>query len=172
MRSAVPLGLVLLAGCKPAEQAPAEPSASPAQSIDLIGPSDPPTPPPTLPGDLSKPPPPLPGDIKKAPISIPADNLIKGRHFQALGTEPFWSLEVLPGKLIYTSPEVQPGIAVTYTLTGQGKQLRYSGTLQGKPMVLTIEPGECSDGMSDTVYPYKASFTWGDRTEQGCARAK
>ncbi len=172
MRSAVLLGLVLLAGCKPAEQAPAEPSASSAESIDLIGSSDPPAPPPILPGDLNKPPSPLPGDIKKAPISIPADNLVKGKHFQALGTEPFWGLEVLPGKLIYTSPEVQPGIAVTYAFTSQGKQSRYSGTLQGKPMILSIELGQCSDGMSDTVYPYKAIFVWGDQTQQGCARAK
>ena len=164
MRSALLLGLVLLAGCKPAEQAPAKPDEN--DLVLTVTASDiPPT-------DQVAPPPTVPGERKKQPKVPGADALVRGKRYQALGTEPFWSLEVLPGKLIYTSPEVQPGIAVTYTLTGQGKQLRYSGTLQGKPMVLTIEPGECSDGMSDTVYPYKASFTWGDRTEQGCARAK
>lgn len=173
MRSAVLAGLVLLGGCKPAEQAPAEPSASPTESEDLIGgPNDPPAPPPSPPDNPSKVPPTLPGDLTKAKAPNPIDNLIKGKRFQVLGTEPFWSFDVLPDKLVYTSPEVQPGVAVPFAKTAIGKQVRYSAKLHGKPMVLTIEPGECSDGMSDTVYPYTASFVWGDQTEKGCARLK
>ena len=94
------------------------------------------------------------------------------KHFQALGTEPFWSLEVLPGKLVYTSPEVQHGVVIAARFSGEGKRLLFSGTMQGKPVVLSIEPGTCSDGMSDTVHAYKAVFTWGAQTEQGCARLK
>jgi uncharacterized membrane protein len=169
MRSVVLAGFVLLAGCQQAEQAPAEPSQAAVASeavIDASGsPRDPVPPQPPLP-------PTLPGDLNKVPNLIPADGVVKSKHFQALGTEPFWGLEVLSGKLIYTSPEVQLGIAVNYTFSSEGKATRYSGTLQGKPMALTIAPGTCSDGMSDTVYPYKAEFKWGDATQQGCARLK
>lgn len=112
-----------------------------------------------------------------APQGVPsATNLspspATAQNYQALGTEPFWSLEVLPGKLIYTSPETQSGVVIAARLSNAGKQLRYSGEMDGKNVMLTIERGECSDGMSDTVYSHKASFTWGDRTEQGCARLK
>jgi uncharacterized membrane protein len=172
MRSAVLLGLVVLAGCKPAEQAPAEPSASAAESIDLIGsPSDPPAPPPTVPGDLSKPSPSASNapKVKLSDLPPPPDGI---PQFQALGTEPFWSFKSSPGRLNYSSPEVPEGAEFMVNAAWSGKVTRYTGTLQGKPMVLTIEPGTCSDGMSDTVYAYKATFKWGDRTEQGCARLK
>lgn len=79
---------------------------------------------------------------------------------------------MLPGKLIYSSPEVQQGMVIAARFSGEGKRLLFSGTMQGKPVVLTIEPGTCSDGMSDTVYAYKAVFIWGEQTERGCARLK
>lgn len=91
-------------------------------------------------------------------------------HFKALGTEPFWGLEVLPGQLKYSSPENLGGTIFAATQSIEGSQRRYSGTLEGKAVTLVIEPGECSDGMSDQVFAYKATFTWGDRTERGCAR--
>lgn len=93
-------------------------------------------------------------------------------QYQALGTEPFWSLASSPGSLRYSSPEALDGITFQVTTAFEGEVTRYTGALQGKPVVLEIKPGTCSDGMSDTVYPYKAAFTWGDRTEQGCARLK
>jgi uncharacterized membrane protein len=99
----------------------------------------------------------------------PATPLRHVERFKAIGTEPFWSLEVLDVKMIYTSPENEAGIAFTSTPSTDGKLLRFSGTLQDKPVVLTIEAGTCSDGMSDRAYSHKATFTWGDRTEQGCA---
>ena len=94
------------------------------------------------------------------------------KQLQALGTEPFWSLDVLPGKLRYSSPDNLEGTQFTSTEAKDGKATRYTGQLEGKTVILRIEPGTCSDGMSDTVYPYKATFTWGERTEQGCARLK
>ncbi|HOB14812.1 MAG TPA: hypothetical protein PK680_07050 [Novosphingobium sp.] len=95
------------------------------------------------------------------------------QHLQAFGTEPFWSLEVLPGsKLRYSSPENLDGTIFTVSETNDGSRLRYVGTLDGKAAVLTIEPGECNDGMSDEVFAHKASFNWGEQTEQGCARIK
>ena len=103
-----------------------------------------------------------------APVPPPAPAPVK--HFQALGTEPFWSVDVLQGKLRYSSPENLEGTTFASTEAKDGSATRYIGTLEGKLVTLRIEPGTCSDGMSDTVYAYKASFTWGAQTERGCAR--
>jgi hypothetical protein len=174
MRSAVVAGLLVLAGCGAKKDAnlletvsKEDPAPTASEAIVDAGgsPSDRTPPQPPLP-------PTLPGDLTKVPISIPAKNLVKGKHYQAQGVEPFWALDVLPDKLIYTTPEIQPGLSVPYKSSREGARTRYSGTLQGKPMILTIEPGTCNDGMSDIVYAYKASFTLGDRTERGCAELK
>ena len=103
------------------------------------------------------------------PSSAPA---AAPKRLQALGTEPFWSLEVRPGALRYSSPEVLDGIEFAVHETLNGTTRRFAGTLQGKPAVLTIASGTCSDGMSDTVYPYTARFAWGEETRQGCARER
>lgn len=113
--------------------------------------------------------------VAPEPASSPA-SAAGEQTFQALGTEPFWSFEVLDGKLLYTSPEQQTAVAIEAHVTAIGKHgdggLVWEGRMDGKPVILTIREGQCSDGMSDTVYPYKATFTWGERTEQGCARLK
>lgn len=163
MRSAIAAALIMLAGC---EQKTEEPELVTA---DLEGsPTDSPPPVPDNAAIQPVPKPPTP-PTSTEPGTVPAT---PPQHFQALGTEPFWSFEVLPGKLIYTSPEVQQGIVIAARFSGQGKRLQFSGAMQGKPVLLAIEPGTCSDGMSDTVYAYKASFSWGGQTEQGCARLK
>ncbi len=70
----------------------------------------------------------------------------------------------------YTTPESVGGTTFAYRLSITQAGYRYYGTLEGKPFSLLITPGECSDGMSDMVYPYTATLKIGDRTEQGCAK--
>ena len=159
MRSAAVMALAVLAGC---EQKAAEPDMV---TTDLKGSLT--DPPPSVPDYPVPQPAPKPAPATASAVPAPPP-----QNFQALGNEPFWSFEVLPGKLIYSSPEVQQGMVIAARFSGEGKRLRFSGTMQGKPVVLTIEPGTCSDGMSDTDYAYKASFAWGEQTEQGCARLK
>lgn len=106
-------------------------------------------------------------------VEIPSRTPEEARpNLQALGTEPFWSLEVLPKDLKYSSPENPTGTVFPAAVTKEPSGWRFTGALEGKRVVLLIEAGTCSDGMSDTVYPYKSSFTWGDQTQQGCARLK
>ena len=103
---------------------------------------------------------------------VPAPNPEPAKlHFQALGTEPFWSVDVLASKLRYSSPEVS-GITFASTEKKDGKGTRYSGSMNGQAISLLVEPGKCSDGMSDTVYQWKAALTIAGKTEQGCARTK
>lgn len=102
--------------------------------------------------------------------SVPSEELKPS--LQARGTEPFWSVEVQNGQLKYTSPEYLDGAAFPANTTRLQPGWRFAGALAGKRAVLTIELSTCRDGMSDTVYPYKASFIWGDVARQGCARER
>ena len=150
MRSAALIALVLVTGCKGQSDPEIAAAEASGKSTSVASP---------LPGQ--------PGSIY--PDQLPPPTVLQ---FEALGTEPFWSVETGPGHLRYASPEVLEGIEFEAKAVRTGKAWRYTGTLQNKPVVLTIEPGECSDGMSDTVYKLKANFTWGERADHGCARLK
>ena len=144
-------GLMALAGCQQANDAP---QPVPSESVPSR----------TVAANL---PTPLPSP-EPSPRTAPA--LVPHKHFQALGTEPFWSVEVLPGRLRYMSPEQLDGITFAATVTSFGSGYRYAGTMAGAPATLTIAPGKCSDGMSETVYGYTAALTIGDQALHGCAR--
>ena len=111
------------------------------------------------------------GDAK-GQLEVKLADPAKEKRYQALGTEPFWSVEITPGKLRYSTPDNPDGIAFPASESALGTGTRYSGMMDGKALSVTIKPGQCSDGMSDTAYPYKALLTIEGRTEQGCAREK
>ena len=94
------------------------------------------------------------------------------KPFQALGTEPFWAVEVLPGQLRYSDPENIAGTTFAATESREATGVRYSGTMSGQPISLLVQPGTCSDGMSDTVYPWTVVLTKDGRRLQGCARKR
>ena len=94
------------------------------------------------------------------------------QRFVALGTEPFWSVEVTPGQLRYSTPEDIPGAIFAAQRSADGASITYTGTLDGKAARLRIAAGQCSDGMSDTVYAYRATFTLADLELSGCARKR
>lgn len=96
--------------------------------------------------------------------------------FTALGTEPFWSIKTSERDMVYSTPELPDGVRL---IAGSGysrneftgrESASFSATLNGEALVLEIENGTCSDGMSDTVYPFTAKLRIGTRIEKGCAR--
>lgn len=95
--------------------------------------------------------------------------------FTALGTEPFWSVKTNQYEVVYSTPELPEGVRLIsgygYSKDAAGREsISFSAKLNGEILVLQIKTGQCSDGMSDTVYPFTATLRIGDRTEQGCAR--
>lgn len=89
---------------------------------------------------------------------------------RALGTEPFWGVDITGAGLVYSGvdrprqialhdgPVIQEGVAV------------WSGrTEQGVDLEVTLAASRCSDGMSDRVYPLSARVRVGDETLTGCA---
>lgn len=115
---------------------------------------------------------PAPGEPAPAPTPAPAalGGVDLTQPVRALGTEPFWSVEITPQDLAYTavnSPELR---AANPGPTIQGTTAVYAAAApDGKAMVVTLIATECSDGMSDRVYPLTARVELGPQTLNGCA---
>ncbi|MBU7581221.1 MAG: hypothetical protein KAF27_12290, partial [Porphyrobacter sp.] len=69
---------------------------------------------------------------------------------------------------LWTTPENQPGTAITLKRFAGNGGLGFSGTLEGKPLTATLTPGTCSDGMSDRAFPFVATIALGGETFEGC----
>ncbi len=96
---------------------------------------------------------------------------IEEKALVALGTEPFWSVEIAPGELTYATPEQLLGTSILAARAADAHGITWTGTLDGRALALRVEPGRCSDGMSDKVYPYTASLRLGAEVRRGCARS-
>jgi uncharacterized membrane protein len=103
-----------------------------------------------------------------APFDTPPAAEPKARY-RFTGTEPFWGGTIDGAKILYKTPEDQAGTTVMATMSKQGTATRYSGSLDGQPFILTLNPGPCSDGMSDTVYPLSATLAVHGEQRNGCA---
>lgn len=111
--------------------------------------------------------------------ALPVDRQNKGeQRFSAIaedeaikvvGTEPFWGGTVDTGRFTYTTPEKPDGDRIAVKRFAGLSGLGYSGTLDGKPVDLTITVGACSDGMSDRQFPFTATLRIGEEIRQGCA---
>ena len=152
MRSTALLGLAALAGCNQAE-----PPKDKVETIVVTNAASS-VPQSQVPGATPTPPP-----VPTPPPTAPY------QHMRATGTEPFWGMEVLPGQLRYSSPDLPDG--VTFAATS-ADGLRFAGLMNGTAVTLVLAPGLCSDGMSDRRYPYSAVVTLGPQTLRGCARAE
>lgn len=91
-------------------------------------------------------------------------------RFRAIGTEPFWSVQVQDGTLTYSTPDMPDGLTVPATIRRSGDAMIHSATIDGKPLELEVSRQTCSDGMSDTVYPLAVIRRIGPDVQRGCAR--
>jgi len=85
------------------------------------------------------------------------------------GTEPFWGGEVSGERLLYSTIENPAGTALAVERFAGNSGLGFSGMLGGRRFDMTVTEGECSDGMSDRVYPLTVTLQVGDEQRQGCA---
>lgn len=127
------------------------------------------------PVDPAEVPPPLPEDARSGSGEAPQGKRAPGQEnepllaYRVVGTEPFWGVQVEGDKLHFTTMEDQAGKHLTGAHTLRDDGIRYTGSDNGTAFELDLTRGECSDGMSDTVYDHKASFRYGDANYQGCA---
>jgi putative lipoprotein len=90
--------------------------------------------------------------------------------YRARGNEPFWSVDVSPTGVVLERPDNQP-LTMEYQplekLDGGVRRFVNETPPNGK-FELTLTPGLCSDGMSDTVYGFNATAKIGTEEYKGC----
>ena len=92
--------------------------------------------------------------------------------WRAFGNEPFWSVRLEGDTLVFSTPENQAGTTMKGRRVPSLIGVVYMGTdVDGREFNLDIQPGQCSDGMSDNTYQHVATFIYGETTYRGCAES-
>lgn len=87
---------------------------------------------------------------------------------RALGTEPFWSVEIRPQELVLAGvdrPEVRFANPST-SIDGE------TAVVAAEGLTVTLKAATCSDGMSDRTYPLEAEVKAGAEVLKGCAQSQ
>ncbi len=108
----------------------------------------------------------VPGDSED---TQPFAEITEDQVLRLVGTEPFWGAEIVDGTMMYNTPENIEGRRFAVTRFAGRGGLSFSGKIDGAQVDALITPGECSDGMSDRVYPYTATIEIGGEQRLGCA---
>ena len=148
MKFAIASLSLLLVACQPSQ-----PPADPAPPAAVVAPATPAAETPSAKR--------VPGQEAVEPLRI----------FRAFGTEPFWGVNVEDTRLTYTTPEDQAGVVMEGTRKTLADGVEITGEHDGKPFVLTVGNGTCSDGMSDNTYSLVATFRFGEIDYKGCGEA-
>lgn len=91
---------------------------------------------------------------------------------RAVGTEPFWGLDITVDALTYSGVDRTEQTAPNPGPQVQGTTAVYAAeTAKGTTLTVTLIATECSDGMSDRMYPLTARIEIGDETLNGCAQS-
>ena len=151
MKFAIASLSLLLVACQPSQ-----PPADPVPPADAVAPAVPASP---------------AVETSSAKRVAGEENVEPLRIFRAFGTEPFWGVNVEGTRLTYTTPEDQPGVVMQGTRRTLADGVEISGQHDGKPFVLAVSNGTCSDGMSDNTYRLVASFRYGEIDYKGCGEA-
>jgi len=93
-----------------------------------------------------------------------------GQPVRVSGTEPFWGIEITGQTLTYSGVDRPEQTATNPGPVVQGTTAVITATTsQNSALVVTLIDTDCSDGMSDRVYPLTAKVEIGGETLQGCA---
>ncbi|MCH8497299.1 MAG: META domain-containing protein [Marinobacter sp.] len=84
----------------------------------------------------------------------------------ARGNEPFWSLMLDNGQVVWRTPDEEASYAATVTILGEG---RWRVAAEGAGLDLLLTAGICNDSMADMVFPLTAELTTPAGSYSGCA---
>lgn len=89
---------------------------------------------------------------------------------KAIGTEPFWGAQIEGRCVTYSTPEDQKGTRIWTRFNPGPDGGVWVGALDGQPfkLITRLRPN-CSDGMSDRIYPMEAILTVRGEERRGCA---
>lgn len=96
--------------------------------------------------------------------------------FKAIGTEPFWNIEISEDSIKFTTPEEKDDFSLSYEKPQKAMDANvvlYRAKSDKIDLEITIQQGKCSDGMSDKAHNYtvKVSLKRDGQKEQllnGC----
>lgn len=89
---------------------------------------------------------------------------------RALGTEPFWALDIDSTGLRFITPDDTSGIRFPPLVPGAaGDTVVWVAGTEPASIDVRIWREQCSDGMSDRVYPYAATVRISGTAHRGCA---
>jgi uncharacterized membrane protein len=84
--------------------------------------------------------------------------------YHAVGTEPFWNLLIDEHDLTFTAPDAEPIRQRTPPVIHA-----FAGEIYQTPRInANIVHAQCSDGMSDRIYPDKVQVTVDGKRYEGC----
>lgn len=89
---------------------------------------------------------------------------------RALGTEPFWAVEMTGTEMVYSGVDRPEQRAPQGQPTMQGTMAVWEATTDaGNALKVTLTATDCSDGMSSRIYPLTAMVETGGELLMGCA---
>ena len=105
--------------------------------------------------------------------AVPVDSAVVAmvsEPLRALGTEPFWALDVDTSGLRFITPDDTSGVRFPpIAATVVADTVVWSGQTEHAAIELRVWTERCSDGMSDREYPYASRVTIAGTTYRGCA---
>ncbi len=113
---------------------------------------------------------PPPVDVKAAiealgpPASKDVQALYEG-EFEAVGSEPFWRLDILSDWVAF----VRPGLPEAGSLPVRREARANGALIVAGPLIVTLKIGECTHASGET-FPYLAKVDFDGVGYEGCAR--
>lgn len=104
------------------------------------------------------------------PIKPELNGVDLTQDLRAIGTEPFWAVEMTKADLTFSAPDHPGSTAPNAGPAMTVGQAEWSATTaDGAALKITMTGKDCSDGMSDRTYPLTAKVLLGETTYNGCA---
>lgn len=104
------------------------------------------------------------------PPSVTLGGVDLSQPLRAIGTEPFWGVGITPTELRYEGLDRPLQVAANPGPVIAGTTAVFTAmTDQNNALVVTLIDTDCSDGMSDRLYPLTAKVEIGGETLSGCA---
>lgn len=124
---------------------------------------------PSAPDSEAAPPASAPTPPVTQPASMPATPPKAGRDYHSdlrlTGTEPFWGVHITSGQIKLMRPD-----HADITVTNAGPTINGEVAVwNARGLIIRLQPGQCSDGMSNNIYPYEATVTVDGEVLKGCA---
>ncbi|MGE4321478.1 MAG: membrane-like protein [Sphingobium sp.] len=106
-------------------------------------------------------------DRAPSPARSPAPTPMPVDMYRAIGTEPFWTVDIRGTRATLERMDHRAD-HFTVSRTDDGRAIRY----RGDGFAMTVTPGPCSDGMSDTLWSDRVQIAFTAGVLKGCGGAR